>query len=126
MPSIATKGKYNVLTAGLPGWGTQVRSGLSPFARAGTGKAPSAKGKGTALALTPNRTAEKLRTTGVGLPTTAGGNPLADRANWNTGGRQSSNAVDWFNDPKNMGLIAIGGLALVALVVLRRKRRKAA
>ena len=87
---------------------------------------------GAALALNPNinRTAENLRisSTNVAMPNVATLgksqiNPLADEANWQTGGRQNSNVTDWFNNGQifGMSIMTVGLIGIAAIILTRKK-----
>ena len=48
-------------------------------------------------------------------------NPLADKADWSTGGRMTSPAAAMANGKGMVGLITFGGIALVLALIMRRK-----
>jgi len=86
---------------------------------------------GAALALNPNvnRTAENLRisSTNVKMPNVATlgksqSNPLADEANWSTGGRKSSSVTDWFNNGQIAG-VSVMTLAIIGVAVILLKKK---
>ena len=57
----------------------------------------------------------------VGSGTTTADNPLADVANWNTGGRKTSGAAAMAGDTMQINWMYIAGAAAVAFLLFRRK-----
>lgn len=84
---------------------------------------------GASLALNPSRSADNLRisNTNVKVPNVATlgksqTNPLADEANWSTGGRRSSSTTDWFNNGQIAG-ISVMTLAIIGVAVILLKKK---